>query len=157
MKNEIERLKNILSTINPASEDYSTVLANLKSVFWFEKDMKRMDEIAEMKCVNVASAPVITPTEPTPLAESVPAPVVEETETKEVVEEVKEEKPKVKKQEPVTISKETVRTLLSEASKKGIQIQPIIAKFVPEGKTVKFSEIPASSYKDLMEEIKNAG
>lgn len=134
MKKEIERLKQILPTLNPASKDYTRVLDNLHALIWLARDITS----SERETITVQS-------EPTPSAVSIPT---------DAVEKPKESKPEVKVSNALT--KENVRAILSAASKSGTQIQPIIAKFVPEGKSVKFSEIPESCYEELVKEIKNA-
>lgn len=57
-------------------------------------------------------------------------------------------------EEPLT--KEKVRALLKEAAENGILVQPIMAKFIPEGKKATFSSVKASDYPALVEELKNA-
>lgn len=57
---------------------------------------------------------------------------------------------------PVELTAEAVRDRLKIAAANGILIQPIIAKFVPDGKPQKFSSVPADKYAELMEELTNA-
>ena len=50
----------------------------------------------------------------------------------------------------VTYTAAEVRKKLSYAATQGVNIQPIIEKFVPSGKPVKFSEIPKTAYADVV-------
>ena len=54
------------------------------------------------------------------------------------------------------LGKETVRDKLTEASRLGIKIKPIMAAHVPEGKDPSFSNVPASAYPALYEEAQKA-
>jgi len=147
MEQEIKRLKELIKETNPLSADYSTLLDHLSraySIAFNYEDMAPRYKWTTAKVdepkVEIKPAEEVKETEPTPMAEPVQEPVVEE-----------------KVETPTTITKEYVRALLSDASKNGVQIQPIVAKFVPEGKPCKFSEIPAKCYAELVEDIKNAG
>lgn len=62
----------------------------------------------------------------------------------------------VEEKEDSLYSKEMVREILTEASKNGIKIQPIMQQFIPEGKPSKLSSVPTSSYAALVEAINNA-
>lgn len=53
-------------------------------------------------------------------------------------------------------TKEAIRELLTTASKQGVKIQPIMEKYIPEGKPNKLSSIPSDSYAALAQEIENA-
>lgn len=145
MEKEIKRLIDLLHETNPLSKDYSLYLEQLREIYsiyyCFTQDSKPLTVQPETKTVTE------TVVEPTPVAKPVQETVVA-------------------KQEPVVTAtvetkgdytKEEVREMLSNASKNGIQIQPIIAKYVPDGKPVKFSEVPQSKYPELVEEINNAG
>lgn len=68
------------------------------------------------------------------------------------------EKPKAEPipAEPTALTAEVVRERLKTAAKNGVVIQPIVEKYVPEGKPKKFSSVPVDKYPELMEEINNA-
>lgn len=53
-------------------------------------------------------------------------------------------------------TKEAIREILTDASKRGIKIQPIMQRFIPEGQAAKLSNVPASAYNDLVEAVNNA-
>lgn len=53
-------------------------------------------------------------------------------------------------------TKEEIRSLLEETAAKGVVIMPILQKYIPEGKPVKFPSIKASDYPALAEDLKNA-
>lgn len=48
---------------------------------------------------------------------------------------------------------EQVRSMLADLAKNGTPIQPIVGKYTPEGKPVKFSSIPADQYPALVKEL----
>ena len=54
-------------------------------------------------------------------------------------------------------TKEAVREILTDASKNGVKIQPIMKQFIPEGQPAKLSSVPAASYAALVEAVQNAG
>ena len=56
----------------------------------------------------------------------------------------------------VNYTKEDIREFLTEASKQGIKIQPIMQQFIPEGQAAKLSNIPVTSYGALVEAVNNA-
>ena len=64
------------------------------------------------------------------------------------------EEPELPKEEKLT--KESVRALLKEAAEAGVMVQPIMAKFIPEGKKQTFSSVKAADYPALVEELNNA-
>lgn len=57
---------------------------------------------------------------------------------------------------PKELTREYVRSLLRDATMRGVTIAPILQQFVPEGKPFKFSEVPASKYAELVEVLNNA-
>lgn len=158
MDKEIKRVIELLGTLDPLTSAYRDLIFVLGDMVRINEGLTfgqrtgspfhPIDPTAEPKPKKKAPkkeepAPVV---EPTPVAEPIPAPVVEE-------------EPSFPAEEPASNapSKEDVRAALSALSGKGIQIKPIIAHYVPEGKPVKFAEIPASLYPEIMEEINNAG
>ena len=67
------------------------------------------------------------------------------------------EEPKVEEpKETESYTKEDVREILTDASKNGVKIQPIMQQFIPEGQPAKLSSIPAASYAALVEAVRNA-
>ena len=54
------------------------------------------------------------------------------------------------------LTKESVRDLLKKKAAEGVLIQPIMEKFIPEGKPSKFSSIKASDYEALVKELNDA-
>lgn len=142
IKREVERLEKLLSETNPLSADYKKYLDLVEKLLWLECKQCNVFEPEDESAV--VKQPII---EPTPVAEPVQPVVVAEPIKQEPV-----------KSEPVSnqdnYSKEYVRDLLSQAKDKGVLIRPLIEKYTPEGKDVKFPNIPVSSYKDLVEEIK---
>ncbi len=54
------------------------------------------------------------------------------------------------------LTKEKVRALLKEAAEAGVMVQPIMAKFIPEGKKQTFSSVKATDYEALVKELNNA-
>ena len=73
------------------------------------------------------------------------------------MEEPKVEEPKVEEpKETESYTKEDVREILTDASKNGVKIQPIMQQFIPEGQPAKLSSIPAASYAALVEAVRNA-
>ena len=64
--------------------------------------------------------------------------------------EVKDSMPEEPIPEKGTYSKEEVREILTEASKNGVKIQPLMKQFIPEGQPAKLSSVPAASYAALV-------
>lgn len=157
MEQEIKRLVDLLHQTNPLSKDYSLYLEQIRELYsiyycYTQNDKPITTTVVTAKSEEQPKAVEEKVVEPTPLAKPVSKTVVEK-QAPVVKEEVKDIPAT---DDTSTYTKEQVRALLSETSKNGIQIQPIIAKFVPEGKAVKFSEVPTSAYAELVKEIKNA-
>ena len=160
MNKELERLKEILSHTNPLSADYATILQRIETV-------SRLSNYVPVRTGPVFSA--------TPLkSDYIPTTYLADEEATEEAptdnpkpeenteEPVKEEKPKEepekkKKAKKSALTSEEVRALIANASANGIVIKPIIQKFVPDGKPIKFSSIPQDAYAELVKEIENAG
>lgn len=82
----------------------------------------------------------------------------EEPKTEEPKVEEPKEEPKFTTDEPWgEYSKEEVREILTDASKNGVKIQPIMKQFIPEGQPAKLSSVPVTSYAALVEAVRNAG
>lgn len=133
MEHEVERLKEMLRNTNPLSRDYDTLLGYMERIKW------------------LANPPMVS--EPGVMEakeDSFPAPEpVGEPEQPSVA-----ETPIVKEEEKLT--KEKVRALLKEAAESGVMVQPIMAKFIPDGKKQTFSSVKVSDYPALVEELENA-
>lgn len=57
------------------------------------------------------------------------------------------------KEDDFIYTREAVREILTEASRKGIKIKDIMVKYIPEGMPNKLSSVPASSYSALVAEL----
>lgn len=149
---ERDRVVDMLPTLDPTTESYDRALVVVIRLDGIIEDLdaqffKRCEPPkATFEVVKGAAKPVSILE---PVAEPVQPTVVEEPEP------AKEEPTKPEPTETV-YDLATVRALLQEASGKGVQIQPIMAGFIPAGKPKKLSSIPASSYPELVEAIKNA-
>ena len=86
--------------------------------------------------------------EPFPTAEPVPEPVGE-PEPVTVVEEV----PWV---EDDKLTREDVRAICKDMAAKGVLVQPIMTKYIPEGKNVTLSNVKAADYAAFVKELRNA-
>ena len=145
LRSEIDRLTQMLSTLDPTSEQYSRAVKNLHDLIFARHDIQWMntkDQDSSVQCAPAASLPWEEPIAPMKMPE---------------------EKSIIPKEEPIVIksvdevlTKDTVRARLQGASEKGVHIQPIIAKFVPEGKPVRFSSVPESEYTALVKELYDA-
>ena len=147
---EIDRIFSHLRTKDPSEKGYGRCVDSLlRWASWqdaHEKDAEET-EIAEER------------------QEEAKAEVKEEVAGQEAEEEVvdtpepkpePELEPEPKPEEEASYTKEFVRALLADAASRSVLIQPIIAKFVPDGKPMKLSSIPVSSYPKLVEEVRNA-
>lgn len=145
LEREIDRARECLLKLSPDSGSYSRCLSSIRTLLQLREfvsgsyiEWPQDEPIEEEEGEEVV--------EPEPVE---PEPVEEKKEEKEL-----EPEPEPKEDEPIT--REYVRALLADAASRGIHIQPIIAKFVPEDKALKLSSVPASSYPELIEEVKNA-
>ena len=127
MKQEYERIKAALRVATPGSKEYAELLREALDAM----------ELTRFESMNPTFYDICTTTQ-TPEEEPVLVAVPEEPNA------------------VVELTAESVRARLKEAAQAGIVIQPIIAKYVPEGKPEKFSSVPASKYEELMEELNNA-
>ena len=91
--------------------------------------------------------------EPVPVA-PVEEPVAEPAPTAEEPTPAPEPEAPVEEEKPKTL-KEIARDKLMQARDAGVIVRPIIEKFVPEGKPVRFSSIPAASYEAFIQEIED--
>ena len=145
IETETARLLTVLPTLEPGTERYGNVLKNLHDLIFMSHDLRWMARDEEP--VNVQAAPAASLPWEEPIAPM----------------QMPEEKSIIPKEEPIVIkhvdevlTKDVVRARLQGASEKGVHIQPIIAKFVPEGKPVRFSSVPESEYTALVKELYDA-
>lgn len=160
VEREITRTIDTLLKLDPSGPQYSRCLSSLRQLLTIEEFYysEPPEGLFESKDAPVEDAP-----EPEPVAEKTQEPEApEEEETPEpVVEEAPEPEP-VHEHEHVCggdkfePTKEQVRSLLADAASRGTLIQPIIAKFVPEGKPMRLSSVPTECYPDLVQEVYNA-
>ena len=162
----VTEAKRILSKLNgeePSSPNYvamvkvfSTIDAIIVGIEYDERDRVQAYLRDENKCsqpVSITTTYVNEEAKAFPssatISESVGEPdqlVVEES-----VPWVDEEPEKEEK-----LTKEKVRALLKEAADAGVMVQPIMAKFIPEGKKQTFSSVKASDYPALVKELEDA-
>lgn len=144
VESEIARTVDTLLKLDPAGAQYSRCLASLRQLLTIQEFYYSEPPVMEEE----PSEPEETPEPEEPEVEEAPEPVVEET-----PEPVHEHTCDCEEYAP---TKETVRSLLADAASKGTLIQPIIAKFVPEGKPMRLSSVPPECYPDLVQEVYNA-
>lgn len=150
LKNEIKRIEELLPKTDPLRENYGQLLFHLRELRfmteWTEDDPTTAESTPELP---VNSVKHVDPEEKAPWVEQTPYSYEEHEEPEE-----HEEKKISFVNDDWT--REEVRAVLDEAKNRGTILRPIIEKFVPEGAPVKFSSIPASRYKELVEELNNA-
>lgn len=130
---EICRAWGALKETAPASETYLNLIKSISIMAdWIEPSLSQA-EYTPVEAAKPVDAPDPDKTaKPKAKKEKAAAPAPEE--------------------EPVT--KEFVRELLSKAAEAGlVDIPAFIAKFIPEGKDVKFSNIPPAQYGTLVKEL----
>lgn len=127
MKQEFERLKEMLKTTTPCTEKYEQIL----------REMEMVATISDLS--SYAFEPLTCAQEPAKVT------------TKTIV-----DSPETYSADTTGYSKEEVREMLTDASKNGVKIQPIMKQFVPEGLPVKFSSVPAESYEALVKAVQDA-
>lgn len=140
---EIDRAVFVLKATRPESNDYGTTLNNLRELFWLKMQM----EIENPMPLSTIAQPLETESpmeekaEPVASFQSEP---VGEPEPEIVV-------------ETVDITYEDLRAAVKEKAASGKPMQPVIEKYVPEGKPVRLSSVPKERYAELMKELYNAG
>lgn len=77
---------------------------------------------------------------------------VGEPERSTVVEEV----PWVEDTEEKELTREDVRAICKDMAAKGVLVQPIMTKYIPEGKSVTLSNLKSADYPAFVKELKNA-
>ena len=140
---EIERLVDLLPKLEPGTEQYRTIVEDAKKLVFLRYDfMPETDRGEVMEPAPEVKLPWEEPIAPMQMPE---------------------EKSIIPKEEPIIIknvdevlTKDVVRARLQGASEKGVHIQPIIAKFVPDGKPIRFSSVPESEYTALIKELYDA-
>lgn len=149
LEREFKRVAGKLEGYDPLSDEYAKLVDRLERLNWLLKDELEVgaDAIHRLKMAPAEEAKLPW--------EEAPAPVIlpKDEEPKSIL---PKEEPIVIKSVDEVLSKEVVRARLQGASEKGVHIQPIIAKFVPEGKPVRFSSVPESSYNALVKELYDA-
>lgn len=140
LENEIKRAEEMLPQTDVRTKYYGMVLGHLGQL-----------EYLLARCGGAAPEPVPAedPEEKAPWVEQTPY----SAEEPEEPEEPEEKEISFVKND---WTREEVRAVLDEAKNRGTILRPIIEKFVPAGAPVKFSSIPASRYKELVEELNNA-
>ena len=150
LKNEIKRIEELLPKTDPLKENYGQLLFHLRELYimaeWKVDDPTTAEPTLDLP---VNSGKHVDPEEKAPWVEQTPY----SDEEHEEPEEHEEKKISFVKDD---WTREEVRAVLDEAKNRGTILRPIIEKFVPEGAPVKFSSIPASRYKELVEELNNA-
>ena len=96
-------------------------------------------------------AVVVTASSTFHVDEPVPEPVGEPEPTT-VVEEV----PWVENTEEKELTREEVRAICKDMAAKGVLVQPIMTKYIPEGKSVTLSNLKSADYPAFVKELKNA-
>lgn len=137
---ELERLQRILPETDPREDGYSKVLFAMREL----DILANRESLEEISKAVEAEAETEEKTE-APQAEA-DLPWTEDSPYPEPKQEERSEE----------LTYESVREALNQARGRGVLLQPIIMKFVPEGSPAKFSSIPAESYPALMEELKDA-
>ncbi len=153
---EVKRILEKMKMNDPSTAVYKEMARRfielddvVRGIEYNELDKERIYFTSENKCSQekVVAAVEEFPTEGT-VSKSVGGsdlPVVEES-----VPWVEEPKAEEK------LTKEKVRALLKEAAEAGVMVQPIMAKFIPEGKKQTFSSVKATDYEALVKELNNA-
>lgn len=127
LETEYQRLVNTLPKVEPGTDKYRNLLNDISTIVYLMRDVRdAAQDSAVMGELPKAEEPK--------------------------VEEPKEEEPK----NTESYTKEDVREILTDASKNGVKIQPIMQQFIPEGQPAKLSSIPAASYAALVEAVRNA-
>lgn len=137
-KKELERLQRILPETDPREDGYGKVLFAMREldILANREILEDISKAVEAEAEEKAEAPQAEADLPWTYDDPYP---------KQASEESAEE-----------LTYESVRDALNQARGRGVLLQPIIMKFVPDGSPAKFSSIPAESYPALMEELKNA-
>ena len=151
---ELARVTEKMESTNPSTEEYGRLLfacERLDTLRRYAEEVeyqKEVDDVTqeelpgqltvdELPAQKVEEEPVKEET-PLPWVDSNPFPDVPVTDA------------------PKELTREYVRSLLRDATMRGVTIAPILQQFVPEGKPFKFSEVPASKYAELVEVLNNA-
>lgn len=136
LESEKERLLSLLPQTDPTTEGYAILLNNLREIRWQIRDSQETPACS-FRPVAVPSEVVINPVEPTPLAESVQADVVED---KQII-------------TPELMEYDKAREKLTEAMSVGVKVKPVIRKYVANGEDPKLTNVPQEKYPDLLAEI----
>lgn len=150
---ECNRVLDCMSREHPSSSNYRAMVDVLETldgiVSCVEYDDWKMGEKYKAKEEVKAEEP-----EPFSPTVSVPEPVGEPEPTT-VVEEVpwvEDNKPTQEKE----LTREEVRAICKDMAAKGVLVQPIMTKYIPEGKSVTLSNLKSADYPKFVKELKNA-
>ena len=147
---ECARVLGCMGKEDPASPTYAAmvdVFCKLDTVvsdidYGVLQDMLRQErEKNEQPKAELESFPT-TVSVPEPVGEPEPTTVVEEVPWVED----KDEK----------LTREDVRAICKDMAAKGVLVQPIMTKYIPEGKSVTLSNVKAADYPAFVKELKNA-
>ena len=142
MEEKYNELKEGFKDTKPLTEEYE----------WFVRNLTALTELINWETGKpVLEGPVDWSKEPKP------EPKETKPEPKETKTEKPKEEPKEEPKEDYLYTREAVREILTNASRSGIKIQPIMQPFIPEGMPAKLSSVPAKDYAALVEAVNNAG
>lgn len=157
---ECERVLGCMHNEHPSTANYSAmtdVLVKLDGIvadidYNFIQDLLRK-ELEKNKAIAADTyyEALTNKPEPFPTTVSVPEPVGEPEPTT-VVEEV----PWVEDTEEKELTREDVRAICKDMAAKGVLVQPIMTKYIPEGKSVTLSNLKSADYPAFVKELKNA-
>lgn len=161
---ECERVLGCMHNEHPSTANYSAmaeVLVKLDGIvadidYNFIQDLLRKEQEKNKALVADTYYEALSKKkpEPFPTTVSVPEPVGE-PEPITVVEEV----PWVEDNEPTQekeLTREEVRAICKDMAAKGVLVQPIMTKYIPEGKSVTLSNLKSADYPAFVKELKNA-
>ena len=149
LEKEIDRTYGCMQKNEPGSGAYRGMVHVLRSLVDLHCALRRrMEEGASAEAENEKEFVEEIASSAEPWQE-------ESVKTTEAVEEKDSNEVAEAETETEVYTKESVRGILTDASTRGVSIQPIIAKFVPQGKPLKFSNIPPERYPDVVKELKN--
>lgn len=133
---ECERVLTEMAGASPASDEYQRLLGALTNLFYMFQHLSCDERNTALPA----------------MAASVSTPAVEHEEPEEDATEPEgQEEPTTEPEKPA-LKKETVRAALAEAKANGVSVSTIIQSFGVS----KFSDIPAESYPEVMEQLAEA-
>lgn len=144
---ELTRAVKAMKAISPDSSGYRDLLGVLRELFWLRADIEGPGLEPKGIVLNQEPAPV-------DMAEQFKTEKEDYADTFQP-EPVGEPEPVVA--DAVEITYEDLRAAVKEKAASGKPMQPVIEKYVPDGKPIKLSSVPKARYAELMEELNNAG